>query len=71
MTSLVGNVVKTEVFKKSTVQDTNNTKMKIKDTPRIDSSADSLCQSDLGLAIETITNTPEEATEIAKGDDIY
>ena len=70
VTSLVGNVVKTEVFKKSTVQDTNNTKMKIKDTPRIDSSADSLCQSDLCLAAETITNTPEEATEIAKGDDI-
>ena len=59
VTSLVGNV-----------QDTNNTKTKIKDTPRIDSSADSLCQSDLRLAVDTITNTPEEATEIAKGDDI-
>jgi hypothetical protein len=70
VTSLGGNVVKTEVFKKSTVQDTNNTKTKIKDTPRIDSSADSLCQSDLRLAVDTITNTPEEATEIAKGDDI-
>ncbi|CAB3985329.1 Hypothetical predicted protein [Paramuricea clavata] len=49
---------------------TNNTKRKIKDTPRIVSSADSLCQSDLGLAAETIIETPEEATEIAKGDDI-
>ncbi|CAB4015900.1 Hypothetical predicted protein [Paramuricea clavata] len=58
------------VFKKSTLQDTNNTKRKIKDTPRIVSSADSLCQSDLGLAAETIIETPEEATEIAKGDDI-
>ncbi len=73
VTSFGGSITKsietTEIFnkEKSPVQDANNTETKITDTPKIDSSTDSLCQFDSGVPADS---TAEKATEIPKKENI-